>query len=598
MRKFTLAQIAKKVGDGETVVMRAPFGSGKSLTTRELYKLLSSNHRSDPRSLVPLTLNLSEHWGEDYSDEILDRHARAIGYTPREDIVVAWRAGMCCLLLDGFDELAAQTVVRMDNKNFMRDARRKALQGVRDFTQKVPDGVGVFICGRDHYFDSIPELTASLGLSGRTYTVVDLEEFTETSANDFLRRNGFSESLPDWLPRKPLILSYLLRNNLFTEILSIDASKGFGYAWDNFLARICDREAGLENSSMDPETIRAVLERLADVVRAKPSGTGPITGNDLADAYSAETGQAAGEGVLAQLQRLPGLTQRDSEAGSRAFVDHDMLGALQGGAFSRHALTGFQTATTAALSELSDKAVSMATYLLVKEKTTAETLISVAAQLQRQSRGDKTSQLVADCLMIAVRIAIDSDMSELDLRGSLIDGACLNRVPLDEIGLRNITFRNCTIRELAFGDSGAPAGVSFANCLISKICGVANAAGLPKNVVGDSCDIESFDNMATNSAVLQLDIPPQLKALVTVLRKLYKQPGAGRKLGAFSRGITKPDVLRYIDPVISLLQRHQFLSVFNSVVHPVRKQSARVDGILSSPSLSDDPVAVEVRGLT
>ncbi len=600
-RQLSLTQIAQKVLAGETVVMRAPFGSGKSLTTRELYKSLGTAHRTDPTSPVPIALNLREHWGEDHSDEILDRHARAIGYTPREDVVVAWRAGMCCLLLDGFDELAAQTVVRTDNKNFMRDARRRALQGVRDFTQKVPHGVGVFICGRDHYFDSIIELKTSVGLSSRPYTIVDLEEFTEANANDFLKRNGIADELPDWLPRKPLILSYLLRERLFAEILSIDASKGFGYAWDNFLTRICEREAGLENSSMDPTTIRAVLERLADVVRTKASGTGPITGNDLADAYSSETGQAAGEGVLAQLQRLPGLTQRDSEAGSRAFVDFDMLGALQGGAFARQVLTGFQMSATSALSELSDKAISMATYLLVKDGATSDTLISVAERLQRQHQSQRERvppQLIADYLTVAIRIAIDSEVPELDLRGALLDGACLNRVPLDEIRLRNVTFRNCTIRELAFGDTGgSPIDLRFKNCIILRVCGVANVEGLPKNVVGSDCDIESYDNMATNNAVLQLDIQPQMKALLTVLRKLYKQPGAGRKLGAFSRGITRQDVLSYIDPVISLLQRHLFLSVFNAIVHPVRKQSARVDRILASPSLSEDPVVVEVRAL-
>ena len=106
----------------------------------------------------------------------MERHARTIGYSPREDIVVAWRAGMCCLLLDGFDELAAQTVVRTDNKNFMREARKRALQGLRDFTQKVPKGVGIFVCGRDHYFDSELELVSSLGLASRPYTIVDLED--------------------------------------------------------------------------------------------------------------------------------------------------------------------------------------------------------------------------------------------------------------------------------------------------------------------------------------------------------------------------------------------------------------------------------------
>lgn len=598
-RSITLNQIVQKLLAGESVAMRAPFGSGKSLTTREIFRSLSDAKLKASSSAVPLVLNLREHWGEDYSDEMLERHARAIGYSPREDIVVAWRAGMCILLLDGFDELAAQTVVRTDNKNFMREARRRALQGVRDFTQKLPDGVGLFICGRDHYFDSVPELASSLGISGRPYTIVDLEEFSEASANEFLQKNGIAEALPDWLPRKPLILSYLLRNQLFADILAIDSSKGFGYAWDNFLRQICEREAALENSSMDPETIRSVLERLADTVRTKSSGTGPITGNDLADAYTVETGQAAGEGVLAQLQRLPGLTQRDSEAGSRSFVDLDMLGALQGGAFANQALAGFQGASLAPLSELSDKAVAMATYVLSKSQSGPETIVSITEQLQRRSQRERISpQMIADCFIVAVRMAIDSDFSEIDFRGLLIDGASLDRVPLDEIRIRAVNFQNCTIREVAFGDAGHAIDIAFSNCFISRICGVADAAGLPKNVMSDSCEIESFDNMATNNAILQLDIQPQLKALVTILRKLYKQPGAGRKIGAFSRGITRPDVLRYIEPVIGLLQRNQFISVFNSVVHPVRKQASRVERILASPTLVEDPMVFEVRALS
>ena len=59
----------------------------------------------------------------------------------------------------------------------------------------------------------------------------------------------------------------------------------------------------------------------------------------------------------------------------------------------------------------------------------------------------------------------------------------------------------------------------------------------------------------------------------------------------------RPEVLRYIDPVLAILQRNQFVSVFNSVVHPVRHQAGRVEAILASPTLADDPVVVEVRAL-
>ena len=160
-----------------------------------------------------------------------------------------------------------------------------------------------------------------------------------------------------------------------------------------------------------------------------------------------------------------------------------------------------------------------------------------------------------------------------------------------------MSLRNCTIREVTFGDVARVGGVSFSNCLITRVCGAANVAGLPKGMVSDDCEIEAFDNMATNSAVLQLDIAPQMKALITVLCKLYKQPGAGRKLGAFSRGITRPEVLRYVNPVLDILQHHQFISIFNLVVHPVRKQASRVEQILAAPMLVDDALVVEIKAL-
>jgi hypothetical protein len=597
-QSVSLHQLTLRVAQGGTVVLKAPFGSGKSLTTRELFKRLAKLHQDDSNSAIPLTLNLRDHWGEDHSDEILERHARTIGYSPREDVVVAWRAGMCCLLLDGFDEVASQTVVKTDNKNFMRDARRRALSGVRDFTQKAPIGAGIFICGRDHYFDTDGELSASLGTGTRPCLVAKLEEFSDAHANEFLKKNGITAPLPDWLPRKPLILAYLLRHSLYSEVLSIESSRGFGHAWDEFLNRICERESQLESSSMDPTTIRAVLEKLAESVRSKSSGTGPVTGVDLAEAYFAETGQAAGEGVLAQLQRLPGLTQRDNEPGNRSFVDFDMLGALQGSAFARRVLTAFQGPIPIPLGELGEKAIAMTTHALFKNGATPEMLIGVAEQLAAKTSRDSTSaQLIADCVMVALRMAIDLEREEIDFRGLVVTGGAVGRLPLDEIHIKRLVLKSSLIHEIALGSADSVDGVQLSDCLVSKVCGVTARAGLPTGLIDDATEIEAFDSMATNNAVLKSDLPANLKALVTVLRKLYRQPGSGRKLGAFSRGITKPDVARYVEPVLDLLQQHRFITVFNSVVQPIRKQSPRVEKILMAPNLSNDDLVKAARAL-
>lgn len=594
-RNIDIQDICNLINDGVIVVLLAPFGSGKSLTTREIFKKLAAEHRKDSKRHTPFALNLREHWGEPYSDEMLDRHARTIGYVPREDVVVAWRAGMACLLLDGFDEVASQSVVRTDDVNFMRDARRLALQGIRDFTNAIPAGAGVFVCGRDHYFDTESEMVSALGLGGKSYVLVKLDEFNEDGAQEFMRRNGYSQLLPDWIPRKPLILSYLIRQNLFDSIITIDSSRGFGFAWNSFLDRICEREAALPGAVMDPSTLRLVMERLAEFARSKTSGTGPITGTDLSEAYNLETGQSAGEGVLAQLQRLPGLTQRDSEPGSRSFVDEDMLGALQGGAFAKQILGGFSSVKRAPLSELSDKSIAMAAYLLQEGGARPETIISVMERLSRKNE-IVCRQAVADCLAVVLYLAVDLEVPSLDFRGIVVDSASLGKINLDEINVVGIEIRNCTVREVSLG-ANFGGGIRFQGCLVGKLLGIANEKGIPKEVFDDGCEISKFDDMSTNNAVLKLDIQPQLKALLTVLRKIYKQAGAGRKLTAMTRGITQGDVIEYIQPVLQILERNQFVSIYNKIVHPVRKQSDRVEKILSNPSASTDQIIAEVMAL-
>src|SRR5206468_6303576 len=136
--------------------------------------------------------------------------------------------------------------------------------------------------------------------------VVRLGEFTEEQAATFLTKHGIKDALPDWLPRKPLLLGYLAHRGLLPDVLKIDGSRGFGHTWDQFLTLICDRESTHERVVMDPLTLRRVLERLACDVRATSSGVGPLTGRELAEAYRIETGQVPGEGVVMQLQRLPG----------------------------------------------------------------------------------------------------------------------------------------------------------------------------------------------------------------------------------------------------------------------------------------------------
>ena len=590
--------IADLIRQGSTVVLLGPYGAGKSLTTRELFLKLSPDHRRSDHStpaLTPLAINCREHWGSIYGDEILERHARSTGITPRNTLLVAWRAGMVHLLVDGFDELAAQTVSTLANRDFMRQARYDALQGVRDLVGTAPGVSGVLLCGRDHYFDNLPELAHALGINGREFYAIRLGEFTEEQAAEFLKRRTRDTLLPSWLPRKPLILGYLAHQDLLNDVLAIDASHGFGYAWDAFLTLVCRREAEHERAVMEPVAIRRVLEGLACLVRGVPSGMRPITGLDLAQVYRAQTGNIAGEAVLMQLQRLPGLTPREQDPAGRSFVDADMLAALQGGAVARAVIQNSSSLVdTEWLTGLTRDGVRMAAHLLRASGYKPMTVLATAATFSKQIGNKLVQQLVAD--LVEVVLGLSDEDEEIDFLGLEVTEACFVDLDLEDRVVKRLVIRECSIEELRVGPTLKQSTVKFDGCLIGRVVGVPSKDGLPDASFRE-CLFDLFDDTSTNAAVLRLPIPDTLKVLMTVLRKLYLQAGGGRKLHALRRGLSSGKMQPLVNRIVDILQAEGFVVVSHEVVHPVRRYTTRVHRILDAGGLADDPLVTRVREL-
>jgi hypothetical protein len=581
---------------GEAVVLAGPFGAGKSLTTREVFFLLERKLSSQAESGVPVTINLREHWGAIYGDEVLERHARSLALSPREAITAAWRAGFVHLLLDGFDEVATQALAQSSDRNFLRRTRYEALQAVRDLIQNAPSGVGVLCSGRGHYFDTVDELRNALGLTSRSLTLITLGEFTEEAAQAFLKKHGKSTTLPDWLPRKPLLLGYLAHQGLLEQVLAIDHQRGFGHAWDNFLDLVCRREAEHPRATIDPTTIRQVLEYLSCISRCSLSGSGAVTGPDLAAAYTFETGGVPGEGVLMQLQRLPGLTPREQDPTARSFIDEDFLAALQGGAVARAVLgepsrinfKGWKA-------PLTRQGVRMAAYLLDKSGLASGTVVDVARRASRESKSNReTSQLISDLLMCAVELCHPGEKT--DGRGIEVSGAAIAEIDLEEHELTGVSFRDCHIDSLFVGESPS-SSIQFIACTFGRVHGATGPEALPPTVFRD-CLYDSFDNASTNAAILKLPIQPSLKALLTTIRKLYLQAGGGRKLAALKRGMPGGGVIQgYVDPVLRLLEAEGMVAIEGDVAHPIRKNAARALKIIAENVSSTDSVVEKARSL-
>lgn len=146
--------------DNANIVIVGDYGSGKSMTMRELFYLLKEKHLQSQIVRFPVYLNLRDHFGQSDPAEALIRHANSIGMADPNQLVAGWRAGFVLLFLDGFDEVSSARLVRGSEK--IKQARRQAVRLVHEFVEQSPNRGKVIITGREHYFDSHNELVSAL----------------------------------------------------------------------------------------------------------------------------------------------------------------------------------------------------------------------------------------------------------------------------------------------------------------------------------------------------------------------------------------------------------------------------------------------------
>lgn len=143
-------QIAEQSRSGGRFIIFGDYGSGKSMTLRDIYFRARDAFTRGATTKCPVYLNLREHIAQTAPDEALYRHATKIGYPNAQSLISAWRAGFVTLFLDGFDELTPpQFAVSV---NGLKQSRRLAVEIVRKFFEETPNSAGVFFSGTRELF--------------------------------------------------------------------------------------------------------------------------------------------------------------------------------------------------------------------------------------------------------------------------------------------------------------------------------------------------------------------------------------------------------------------------------------------------------------
>lgn len=588
--------IADHLVSGHSFLITGDYGAGKSMTLRETFLMLRKWYLQSAIAQFPLHLNLREHRGQQNCAEALRRHADNIGFSNPHHLVRAWRGGHLCLILDGVDELTTTTWAQ--NPSDIHNIRYQTVSLVRNFVQETPSDSAVLMAVRSSYFDSLSEARTALGLPYST-VVLTTDDFSEDQVKEYLARRGWQGDIPDWLPSRPLLLGELASRDMLDppdELQHLDPASG----WDLLLERITDREAQASQGELRPDTIRNVMERIASSARERPDGLGPLGFDSIRSAFHSVLGRQPQEASLMTLQRLPGLGVSEDESAARRFVDESLADACRAGDTVRYAQSpftpwGFDASQW--LTSMGSLGVAVAA-LSSQRHGPNEGKIRFAIERAAQ---DECGEIAVDLLRIYGQYLADhgGDSPSAEIRGAAISELSL---PDMQVDLGGTIFRDCIVENLnADGFVEWLKSPRFSACYFGVVEGIATADELPSDVFFGECQFGDFSHsFSTTKGILELEIPLPVRVMLTILKKVYLQPGSGRKTSALYRGLDQQSQA-YVGDILTLLNRYGFLRRVHvgseEIWLPVRGCGRRVRSFVHGVTPTGDPLIAEVARL-
>ncbi|HHQ4719853.1 TPA: NACHT domain-containing protein [Aeromonas veronii] len=598
---ISLQSIIDGLETGDSYVLLGDYGAGKSMTLREIYFKLRAKYRIGETAKFPIYINLREHSGQDDPSELLERHGRKIGFERPSSLIAAWRAGFAILLIDGFDEITSLGISSIKTK--LREARRRSLEAVRKMLEQTPSSVGYIVSGREHFFSTPEERKSALSIREKSQTII-LGELNKKQVARYIQKIvGDKIAVPDWLPTRPLLISYLATRGILQQsqdiISSIDSIDG----WNILLDKIFEREARI-SPSLDGPTLRLILERLATMARSTQDGLGPLTQEQIRSAYVQICESEPDDQANLLLQRLPGLGIYRHEDETRTFIDIELAGVCRARdifSFVENPYGEIQNdgwlSSMRTVNEFAGKTAIVRASRYIKQQLTSTNIESAF-----QSIKDKTELdiLKSDLAILCAEHPLAPKQKML-IENAVFEN--FNFSPTEQdADLSLITFKDCIFEWLEIGDKCQSENLPyFSACLIMFVSDRTCIDDLPASKFDSTCVIEKFSqSVNTQSSILNSSLSRGEKLALSILRKVFIQSLSGRSETALVRGLDLND-RALVSDAIKLLQQNGLLDLYSrgdgNVWIPVRKELNRVRRILSSPSTCGDKVLDDAKML-
>lgn len=580
--ELSVLDIAKLLKKGRRIILKGDFGLGKSRCIKQLFEVLTASPDNNPYTIA---INLREHWGAKRYSEILSRHFEELGLKS-DDYIKTFDLPNVIYLLDGFDEIGTQSW-SSDSKK-MHHIREMSVCALKDLITKAFGGI--LISGRDYYFNSDLEMLNCLGLNANNTMILEChQEFTEPELLSFIQNNLEHEGkleigeLPVWLPKRPLIIQLLMK--YAGDIFSMESTfENICSFWHEFFVMTCERESKIY-TALNPETIQRVLLTLADKTRLFANNVGPITQLDLSEAFQEATGYMPNDESAILLQRLPSLGRISADSPDRQFLDTFILNGLRAESIIQMQKSWNQELLSIEWKNpLDEVGLSILSEYISKDKQLINSFIS----LSREASKGKNSILASD--IIAALCLVDSFNG--DFKGISVKDGHFTFLSFEGKEIKRLLIEESIIEKLDLTNSRCENDVLLQNCIISSIYGIASYNSLPDTIT--DCEIEHYEAFSTTSLIKKAKLSESQMLFVVMLRKLFFQPGSGRKEEALLKGMGNFANKKKAERILNILYEENITTSHKGdeglVYKPNRKYTNRILNILNDLTLSKDPL--------
>lgn len=354
------------------------------------------------------------------------------------------------------------------------------------------------------------------------------------------------------------------------------------------LDKISEREARID-FGIDGPTIRLVIEKLASKARKDFDGLGPLHADEILEIFTEVCGFPPDDRSIVVLQRLPGLSVPRSNDGARHFIDQALADAAKAGDIVRYIDSPFSTDVLSASewqSTLRELGVKVSAH---KCSNIGFTSNKLSTALELSAKKHECYALSGDILQIMQEMNVPISSEKIYIKGVFYPEINCGETDKD---FSNVEYQDCVFQTIALAsEANEKLLPKFTSCGFGLVDGRVSEKDLPKNVF-QNCSFESFtDTSETTSAILELRLALGVRVLLTVLKKLYLQPGSGRRDSALHRGLDQ-QAQSLLPGVMQILKRENMVLETKSggrvLWLPIRAQSARVRKMISAPNSSDD----------